>query len=171
MTDCPTNSFGMNDCAWNLINAAEHRGIDITVSAEAPADAHLAVRVTCPHGNSYWIAPTLGGPSGVNVPGLNMEVEPRADIEARIAAGERAYYGVMRCNDVPAVRFPEPLRSRVTIVACTNCIEPCWLDPDAYFEGATIRCLQCLQAHGGELQARAIRQAAEEVRRLRRESE
>src|SRR6185295_4773363 len=102
-----------------------------------------------------------------NIFGLRANVEPRADIEARIAAGEGAYYIVMRCANMPKSAYPPHLRERISVIGCVGCEEPCWSDPATYLRGTITLCLQCLQQMPGkeEQSPRATREAVDEVRR------
>lgn len=100
--------------------------------------------------------------------GLN--VEPRADIEARVAAGEAALYIVLRCSEMPIDWYPPGMQGHQRIIGCTVCKEPCWYDPRTYIRGTIALCLPCLRKTPGneQMTRRVTQEAVDEVRRHQR---
>lgn len=105
--------------------------------------------------------------------GPGAHLEPVADIEARIAAGEGAFYIVMRCADMPSSEYPPIIRDRLEVIGCPDCHEPCWYDPQTFIRGTIPLCLRCLQRVPGKehLNYGTSQEAADLIRQAKREAE
>lgn len=58
MTDCPTDSRGVAECAQELIESAARFGSLIHIDTRPPDDPNApSVTYICTHGTSYWVTP------------------------------------------------------------------------------------------------------------------